>query len=892
MWFVASRAFLARECADGAPVHLRQWMRPGCALDAIECGMKADDRRCCDVAIRQETSCIMQNRYHETLAWAIAPVGTFLGLLAMWTLAGTTLQNVLPGSVRENTVVLLCSILVALTAVEGALVFIQRALDAPRASLLRRAAKPLLQIMAGLLAAGMGALGGQLAIEARASTRAFAEPNMPWPVLAFLIALLVYVSVIAFLTYQISSLHFRCWDNRAAMLSKLEKRYSSYLSNPLLRTTRAELVLRATPSTLAHLHSMVPDGRGEPGWLTLKPEAALRSLYDPKGEGALRGQLLIVGGPGAGKSTQLYLLGLALANEAQVQPTAGLPIILDLATWDLDADSLEDWLCKAVGEAYHVHNRIVSRWITKGQIVPLLDGLDDIRDCRKRACCVGAIMAYAAQHPNAPLIACSRPVEGGTAADAALHLSQVIHLQPLAPDAIDQTLSRSGEGPRAVASAASRNAMLGEVLRTPLMVSLVLATYADQTTVPDYLLHAQDPSVLRDALFRDYVARLLSTGTTGVEKEELEKASPGQRGGEIDEALIWLGYQLRQHSVQTFYLDELQRDWLPEARGEKVYSRSVVGMTVMIQLIVGLSLGLFAALCITWVYGIDNGAVIALLFGRSSNAVSGFVVRVIVGLIGGIGLGLGVASALNAASQIVLAHRDTDISNGMQSARVLGTAAGLVGALAAGTAAGVGMGLLSAVAVGTVVGIVVGTVADWSGRAVSPDDVHSPSQGVYRSARSAVESVLVYTLLGLAVGGLVGGLATWLVVDLANGRSDLAQHMGQMGALAGAVVGAVCVGLYVGVDAGLDHGGAAVLQHLALRWVLCRSGVLPLRFVRCLDEATALGLLCRAGSGYRFPTTMLRDYFADVWADHVQGQSPDSVPRHDDTLPPNNAASS
>lgn len=113
-----------------------------------------------------------------------------------------------------------------------------------------------------------------------------------------------------------------------------------------------------------------------------------------------------------------------------------------------------------------------------------------------------------------------------------------------------------------------------------------------------------------------------------------------------------------------------------------------------------------------------------------------------------------------------------------------------------------------------------------------------------RESRRMNEGVVHSARLGLTLG-LVSGLGSGLVSGLTSGL------------LAG-----VFVGLLNGLVSGLVFGGFAVVQHAILRWLLARTGVVPLDLIRFLDYAADHILLQKVGSGYRFIHILMHDYFA------------------------------
>ncbi len=111
---------------------------------------------------------------------------------------------------------------------------------------------------------------------------------------------------------------------------------------------------------------------------------------------------------------------------------------------------------------------------------------------------------------------------------------------------------------------------------------------------------------------------------------------------------------------------------------------------------------------------------------------------------------------------------------------------------------------------------------------------------------------MVGGLGGGLVGGLVGGLAFGLTVGLDDGLAF------------GLTVGLVA-GLVAGPIFGLLYGGATVLQHYTLRWMLSRNGSLPFRdLIPFLDYCAERIFLRKVGGGYIFVHRLLMEHFASL----------------------------
>jgi hypothetical protein len=125
---------------------------------------------------------------------------------------------------------------------------------------------------------------------------------------------------------------------------------------------------------------------------------------------------------------------------------------------------------------------------------------------------------------------------------------------------------------------------------------------------------------------------------------------------------------------------------------------------------------------------------------------------------------------------------------------------------------------------------------------------------------------------GLGVG-LVGGLVVGLVVGLFNcgpNLSSMAPWSALVGGLDVGLVLGLFGGLFGGLGVGLDKGGAFVVQHFVLRFLLWKYNHAPLDYVRFLDSAKDLIFLRRLGGGYIFIHRLLLEYFAALSEDDIQ----------------------
>ncbi|MGH8902906.1 MAG: NACHT domain-containing protein [Egibacteraceae bacterium] len=106
-------------------------------------------------------------------------------------------------------------------------------------------------------------------------------------------------------------------------------------------------------------------------------------MFDPLGGG-----LLILGAPGSGKTTALLELARDLLDHAAADQAKPIPVVFNLSSWAARRPPLAKWLADELRTRYAVARRIAQRWVAGGEMLPLLDGLDEVARPH-RAGCVG-----------------------------------------------------------------------------------------------------------------------------------------------------------------------------------------------------------------------------------------------------------------------------------------------------------------------------------------------------------------------------------------------------------------------------------------------------------------------------------------------------------------------
>ena len=261
------------------------------------------------------------------------------------------------------------------------------------------------------------------------------------------------------------------------------------------------------------------------------------------------GEVLILGEPGAGKTTLLLELTRALLERARQDETHPIPVVFILSSWAQTQQPLTEWLASELVATYQVPRVLAKFWIENDQVLPLLDGLDEV-ESNHRAACVEAINTYRKAHGLLPTVVCSRQIDY-FALSIRLLLRTAVVVQPLTPEQIESYLTSSGEELEALRQTLQKNADLQALASTPLMLNVLTVTYKE--TSERQLSTQQQP--LQQQIWTDYVQRMV------------DRKQPGNaRRYSLSQTRSWLGWlaqQMRLHNQTIFYGERLQADWLP-----------------------------------------------------------------------------------------------------------------------------------------------------------------------------------------------------------------------------------------------------------------------------------------------------------------------------------------
>jgi hypothetical protein len=568
----------------------------------------------------------------------------------------------------------------------------------------------------------------------------------------------------------------------------------------------------------------------------LPPETPTAEVFDRVG-----GALLILGEPGAGKSVELLTLARALLARAKSEAgsDAGLdlghpvPVVLNLSTWALSRLPLDAWLAEELWRRHEIPRKIGADWVARDRVLPLLDGLDEVRaECR--ADCAAAIDTFRAAHGLTPIAVCCRSQE--YRALPALKLRGALAILPLDRGQIERYLRDAGPALAGLRQALAADRELAGLAETPLMLNVMSLTYegmpcaailaesrpgtgASPASDPGSAPGPDGAAGRRDALFAAYLERVFT-----------RKPPDGARWSQAQTRryLVWLAGQMRRHGLSVFRIEDLQPDW-----GRR-WVLGVVWVAVVALFFV--------------IVGFYGGGLVGLaqwpLAGQSPDWIGGLIRSAEVGAL------LGLVISLVWGSQRIepMERVYWSWTKFRRDAPRLVPGSALVGAPLLGCIAWFFLGPDQAawgLPLGSFLGTVIASVVAGLGSRVS-DSRSRPNQGFRTSLRNGLRLGI------LGVPPLL--LVVWISGMLLPADTPLQTPRGLQSVPPLAVAG-FAVGLII-------LGGFAALQHYSLRLSLRLEGRLPLRLADFLDHAARLVILRRSGGTWDFIHRLLLEHLA------------------------------
>jgi hypothetical protein len=119
------------------------------------------------------------------------------------------------------------------------------------------------------------------------------------------------------------------------------------------------------------------------------------------------GRVLMLGMQGSGKTSTLLEIAAELCDRARNNPKSPIPILLDLPNWQPN-QPLPNWILSEIQAKYGVSIEHSQQWLEAGQLLLLLDGLDELDISGQQACVAALNELKLSDGRSQPMIVCTR----------------------------------------------------------------------------------------------------------------------------------------------------------------------------------------------------------------------------------------------------------------------------------------------------------------------------------------------------------------------------------------------------------------------------------------------------------------------------------------------------
>ncbi|EAW35262.1 NACHT domain-containing protein [Lyngbya sp. PCC 8106] len=544
---------------------------------------------------------------------------------------------------------------------------------------------------------------------------------------------------------------------------------------------------------------------------SLSIHRGITTAFNRMGEGRT---LLILGEPGAGKTTVLLKLTRDLIARTSDNLNQPIPVVFNLSSWAKKQQKIADWLVDELQSNYGVSKSLGKAWVKDQQLLLLLDGLDEVR-AKHREACVEAINEFMQNYGLTEMVVCSR-IKDYQALSNRLQVRGAICVQPLTSKHINQYLDEAGEQLQGVKTLLQQDTAMQEMMKSPLTLSIVSMAYKDISV--ENLQQFGSIEERRRHLFETYIEQMFQRHGRAMRMKYTPEKTKHWIG--------WLATRMVQESQTVFLIEKIQPSWL-EIKAERIFYRITSGLTsgVIFAVIVGLIFGPIYKQISGGYYGSSSAPILGKLLG----AIPGLILGLIVGLYEG-----------EIKTVESLKWSGKEFQNSLKKGLILGglgwVTFGVIFQPIGGLCYGLSSGLLYCINQGV--------------KGAEVENKKVSNQGI----KTSVFNALIIGSIGMVMGGAVGFLASQFFYYVEDSFW-------------------ICLGGFCLVLGLIIGGWNACIKHLTLRSMLYKKGVAPWNYARFLDYATELIFLQKVGGGYIFIHRMLLEHFAQVEPEQVPESS-------------------
>ncbi|MHC5761892.1 NACHT domain-containing protein [Nostoc sp.] len=347
--------------------------------------------------------------------------------------------------------------------------------------------------------------------------------------------------------------------NRQLLLAQVKQEVASRLEQSLHNAVLINLGKESQPQQVKRLW----DAEVKIGLKPPEPIPDTTRIIDVFDSVDVAGKLLILGAPGSGKTTTQLELAQELIKRAEEQPDYPVPVLFNLSSWKDDRQPLSDWLVAELKSKYGVSIKFGKEWVDNKQLLPLLDGLDELEPQRQEYCVRAINQFLAGENRPLSLVVCSRSEEYSNYSTQ-LQLNGAIYLQHLSNRQICDYLTSINS--IELWSTISSDLDLLELVKTPLLLSITVLAFQEISVEEWQNLNSTADQI--QYLLDAYVGRMLTRDINS--RADLKKKTPDARRTRM--WLVWLAQQLQRESKTEFLIEEMQPSLLKTKISKIIYN--------------------------------------------------------------------------------------------------------------------------------------------------------------------------------------------------------------------------------------------------------------------------------------------------------------------------------
>lgn len=381
----------------------------------------------------------------------------------------------------------------------------------------------------------------------------------------------------------------------AAIRQEISERSQQSLHIAVFNTLRFDSSLSSLDEAIPRLWN-VDIKIGQTPTRTLKPtEKIIDGFPNPNN----LGRVVLLGMPGSGKTTTLLELAADCCDRAWNNPQAPIPVLLDLPTWP-SSQPLTTWIFTQLQTKYGVSIDLTEAWFQAGELLLLLDGLDELSPWEQEDCVV-ALNQLKLINGRSPSFVVATRLSDYKQTQNRLKLSAAIGLKPLNIEQIKTYLFAAKS--REIWENIKDNPNLLSIAKQPLFLNL-MALASEEILIHSWK-RIQNKKAQIDYLFNAYIRRQIGRQINSKWYPKGQEPTPEQTKTWLKELLI--NKTLPKNP-------EFDLDSLPPGLFLSPIYLICLGITVILFIIYLILFGGFYLINFGWIYATIFMIPLAMIF--------------------------------------------------------------------------------------------------------------------------------------------------------------------------------------------------------------------------------------------------------------------------------------